>query len=809
MAPPQKKYVCGYCARAFTRSEHKQRHERSHTNEKPFHCLYCPSAFVRRDLLQRHCRTVHNIRLVLRSTIKESPEAAAKHNSDVISVDEKVVKSNLDPVISGLKTMIPNNSPRSDATEGPVSGEVASAQMLLQLAPACRAPEDSDRYYNSLDRSEHSSNARNLYSASKKLELLYDSSDLHYPVDDMFLAGYWVLARDTSSGFEAREFVDYLHSRTPGASEFCDYKAGIAYTILAAGALTIHLEDFSREEVATLFMNKAWNILVDRLMIQNNNVDAHSEILRNLYLLTYTYIRFFNNCLMVAYLEDSALAILQNLSSYSEAVASRVVLLNIQLFWRIYTLVSKHKTSDMPPKFYSWYLSQPIDATSNNSLLSLMKSFSLATYPLSDPFICDVVICTLSNELNNYVINKSLWVYDLRAALHNAIMMVNKSTEKSMLLASVAPHVFGSFKEKLIFNAPHEFKSLLDDYVFNVSKPHHWELLSLTLRDYNTNFNFRLFVKENLNSPFQKFGNDLLAFFSGTSDELSIQEGYKNVGIVSYPLIFNYSFLRLNHMTSPIMENLDILELTNLSYLILEWQVTVVKVLINLVSNRNGNMTKTLQENVILRGLLYMMGDGDSRITQFSPEYFLLVFNKLTKICETWSNIVDRAESLNTLRTNLNRFLSDLFVLALNNDRLLIEDVYITNESILLRSKRSKSIGSIDMGFSPYKSDASLRTSSSTQSSHLSFPSTTSNHNYVLMKKSSLLPQTNAHKTPYLPDALSPTQSLPPLQMLSVFTPATGLSTSPNNITPLAHLILPPLRTTIKEMVGSTFPVSK
>ncbi|KAI5969823.1 hypothetical protein CANMA_001113 [Candida margitis] len=56
---PQKKYICGFCAKAFTRSEHKQRHERSHTNEKPFHCLQCTSSFVRRDLLQRHCRTVH------------------------------------------------------------------------------------------------------------------------------------------------------------------------------------------------------------------------------------------------------------------------------------------------------------------------------------------------------------------------------------------------------------------------------------------------------------------------------------------------------------------------------------------------------------------------------------------------------------------------------------------------------------------------------------------------------------------------------------------------------------------------------
>lgn len=54
-----KKYRCSYCDRAFTRSEHRSRHERSHTKEKPFHCPKCPSAFVRRDLLLRHDRTVH------------------------------------------------------------------------------------------------------------------------------------------------------------------------------------------------------------------------------------------------------------------------------------------------------------------------------------------------------------------------------------------------------------------------------------------------------------------------------------------------------------------------------------------------------------------------------------------------------------------------------------------------------------------------------------------------------------------------------------------------------------------------------
>lgn len=105
-ATPEKKYKCTFCSRAFSRSEHRSRHERSRkffsflssqrgvevariyalvvgsndpilflflflfllangvpidadTKERPFKCMKCKSTFVRRDLLLRHDRTVH------------------------------------------------------------------------------------------------------------------------------------------------------------------------------------------------------------------------------------------------------------------------------------------------------------------------------------------------------------------------------------------------------------------------------------------------------------------------------------------------------------------------------------------------------------------------------------------------------------------------------------------------------------------------------------------------------------------------------------------------------------------------------
>lgn len=64
MGNSQRKYICSFCAKSFSRSEHRTRHERSHTGYKPFQCKICKHSFVRRDLVQRHIRTVHRVLLL-------------------------------------------------------------------------------------------------------------------------------------------------------------------------------------------------------------------------------------------------------------------------------------------------------------------------------------------------------------------------------------------------------------------------------------------------------------------------------------------------------------------------------------------------------------------------------------------------------------------------------------------------------------------------------------------------------------------------------------------------------------------------
>ncbi|KAI7770075.1 hypothetical protein ACKAV7_001937 [Fusarium commune] len=65
LSPPKtekpRSHVCGTCQRSFARSEHRKRHERSHTKEKPFECPECKRCFARRDLLLRHQHKLHQI----------------------------------------------------------------------------------------------------------------------------------------------------------------------------------------------------------------------------------------------------------------------------------------------------------------------------------------------------------------------------------------------------------------------------------------------------------------------------------------------------------------------------------------------------------------------------------------------------------------------------------------------------------------------------------------------------------------------------------------------------------------------------
>ncbi|KAI1297341.1 hypothetical protein F5Y03DRAFT_398569 [Xylaria venustula] len=88
--------LCPHCGRSFKRSEHLERHVRTHTKEKPYIC-HCGSAFSRRDLLTRHMRISH-----------ETNDGASK------SPDAPVSDEGQQPISEPATPSDPASSSRSD-----------------------------------------------------------------------------------------------------------------------------------------------------------------------------------------------------------------------------------------------------------------------------------------------------------------------------------------------------------------------------------------------------------------------------------------------------------------------------------------------------------------------------------------------------------------------------------------------------------------------------------------------------------------------------------------------------------------------
>ncbi|KAI0884988.1 uncharacterized protein GGS22DRAFT_136943 [Annulohypoxylon maeteangense] len=73
--------LCTHCGRSFKRSEHLERHVRTHTKEKPYVC-HCGSAYSRRDLLTRHQRITHE------TLSPRSPDAPASEDNHQLAATD-------------------------------------------------------------------------------------------------------------------------------------------------------------------------------------------------------------------------------------------------------------------------------------------------------------------------------------------------------------------------------------------------------------------------------------------------------------------------------------------------------------------------------------------------------------------------------------------------------------------------------------------------------------------------------------------------------------------------------------------------
>ncbi|PYH29949.1 FTFMHR domain-containing protein [Aspergillus neoniger CBS 115656] len=103
MAPGRPKVhipPCTFCGKIFNRSHHLRRHERIHTQEKPFQC-HCGRAFARQDLLRRHDRVSHS------STGLQSPAEKSPNTGSSSAGPDQIdsINSSL-PVTAGLESVV-------------------------------------------------------------------------------------------------------------------------------------------------------------------------------------------------------------------------------------------------------------------------------------------------------------------------------------------------------------------------------------------------------------------------------------------------------------------------------------------------------------------------------------------------------------------------------------------------------------------------------------------------------------------------------------------------------------------------------
>ncbi|KAK4071586.1 transcriptional regulator family: C2H2 zinc finger [Purpureocillium lilacinum] len=131
-------HVCATCQRSFARLEHLNRHERTHTKEKPFECPECARCFGRRDLLLRHRQDLHRT-----STLSSQFRSRRESATGILPGQRKARKKS----VTGTRTETNSAAGSMRSMSNTISHIDGAAMRTTSSADGSIAPRMVDRSY--------------------------------------------------------------------------------------------------------------------------------------------------------------------------------------------------------------------------------------------------------------------------------------------------------------------------------------------------------------------------------------------------------------------------------------------------------------------------------------------------------------------------------------------------------------------------------------------------------------------------------------------------------------------------------------